>query len=389
MDFSDISPYSYDEFHNRIRRLVDEPGFAAAVRYVLPDVDMETLKQQMLACKDVHEFQRRIVGGFLANLAERTTSGLTISGADNVDAKGHYLYISNHRDIVLDASFLNLCFIRENLPVTQIAIGNNLLIFDWIRDLLRINRSFIVRRDAKKLEALTVAKHLSAYIHHTITETGESAWIAQREGRAKDSNDVTQDSLLKMLTLAGPKNPAESLTELNIVPLSISYEYDPNDYLKVKEFLMKRRDPEFKKSQHDDLFSMETGIMQFKGHVHFTVNRPINELINLTDVEPNDRNTVVKATREVIDKEIHAGYKIYPINYIAYERLLHSSEFNDKYTPEQKQEVNDYIETQLSKVDVGEMTEEEHRFTEEMFLRMYANPLINKLKAQNQLIIND
>ena len=172
---------------------------------------------------------------------------------------------------IFDASFLNLCFIRENLPITQVAIGNNLLIFDWITDLVKLNRSFIVKRDTGVREALEAARHLSAYIHHVITEMNESVWIAQREGRAKDSNDRTQESVVKMLSLGGPADSKTNLMELNIMPVSISYEYDPNDYLKVREFLLRRRNPDFKKSQRDDLFSMETGILRHKGRVHFHI----------------------------------------------------------------------------------------------------------------------
>lgn len=187
------------------------------------------------------------MGTFLEYLAKKTTAGITVGGTENLDADTSYTFLSNHRDIVLDASFLNLCFIRADLPVTQIAIGNNLLIYDWIRDLVKINRSFIVKRDVKRLQALEAARQLSGYIHYVVTQRHESIWIAQREGRAKDSNDVTQESLLKMLSLGGQGSVKESIMELNVVPVSISYEFDPNDYLKVREFLLKRRDPEFKR----------------------------------------------------------------------------------------------------------------------------------------------
>lgn len=378
--FEDIAPYDYDEFPQRIRQLVEEPGFENAVRFIMPEVDYPSFKEILLSAKDIEYFQRTIVGGFLEYLVKKTTSGLSYSGMGNVAENTHYTFISNHRDIVLDASFLNLCFIRAEKPLTQIAIGNNLLIYQWIRDLVRINRSFIVKRDVKPLEALKTAKELSSYIHHTITERKESVWIAQREGRAKDSNDITQESLLKMLTLGSPDNAKDSLMELNILPVSISYEYDPNDYLKVKEFLLKKRDPEFKKSQHDDLFSMETGILQFKGHVHFTVNSPINR--RLANCEDTDRNSVVRFAREIIDNEIHRGYEIYPINYVAFDELEGTNRFEEYYDQNQKREIKEYFSRQEALVDVDNITAEEHEFIHEMFLKMYANPLINKLEAQ-------
>lgn len=317
------------------------------------------------------------MGTFLEYLAKKTTAGITVGGTENLDADTSYTFLSNHRDIVLDASFLNLCFIRADLPVTQIAIGNNLLIYDWIRDLVKINRSFIVKRDVKRLQALEAARQLSGYIHYVVTQRHESIWIAQREGRAKDSNDVTQESLLKMLSLGGQGSVKESIMELNVVPVSISYEFDPNDYLKVREFLLKRRDPEFKKSQRDDLFSMETGLMQFKGHVHFQLNKPIN--IDLASKPDADRATTIHTVHSLIDNGIHSGYMIYPINYIAYDRLMHTDRFASEYTPEMVHEVDEYFARQKSRIDVDNITEDETKYIDEMFLRMYANPLINKL----------
>lgn len=378
--FDDIAPYPYDEFKARMRQLVDEEGFEHAIRYIMPEVDYPEFRRILLDAPDIHTFQRGIVGEFLEYLARKTTSGVSYSGMHNVEEGRSYTFISNHRDIVLDSAFLNLCFIRSNRPITQIAIGNNLLIYDWIRDFVRINRSFIVKRDVKTLEALAAAKQLSAYIHHTISKSDESVWIAQREGRAKDSNDITQESLLKMFTLAGDQNPKKSLMEINIVPVSISYEYDPNDYLKAKEFLLKRRDPEFKKSTHDDLFSMETGILQFKGHVHFAINEPINRYIESCKTEC--RNEVVREVREIIDREIHKSYEIYPINYIAYDRLENTDRFSNHYNAEQVAEVDNYFARQEARVDVDDITPEEREFIHTMFLTMYANPLINKLEAQ-------
>ena len=378
--FDDIAPYPYDSFVEKMARLVEEPGFENGIRYIMPEVDYPEFKKVLLSVDNVKDFQRIIVGDFLEYLTKKTTAGLSFGGMHNVADGVNYTFISNHRDIVLDASLLNLCFIRADKPITQIAIGNNLLIYDWIRDLVRINRSFIVKRDARPLQALEVARKLSAYIHYTITTSRESLWIAQREGRAKDSNDVTQESLLKMLTLGGDKDARRSLMELNILPVSISYEYDPNDYLKVKEFLLRRRDPDFKKSQHDDLFSMETGILQFKGHVHFTMNRPINDC--LARCNETQRNEVVRVARECIDREIHRGYEIYPINYIAYDRLEGTSRFKNCYDATREREVNDYLERQQARLDFPDITPEERDFIHEMFLRMYANPLINKLEAE-------
>ncbi len=379
-ELAEIAPYGELEFHDKLASLVKEPGFEHAIRYVMKDVDYDAFCQQLLSVKSQKEFQIKVMGDFLTFLEKTTTAGVTVSGLENIDLSSSYTFLSNHRDIVLDASFLNLCMLRNGLPVTQIAIGNNLLIYDWITDLVKINRSFIVKRDVKKLEALDAARKLSAYIHFAVSQQKESVWIAQREGRAKDSNDLTQESLLKMLSFAGDGDTQHNLLELNILPTSISYEYDPNDYLKVREFLMKRRDPEFKKSQRDDLLSMETGLLQQKGRVHFHIGKCINTAYSTCT--PQNRGEAIHQACGIIDKTIHQGYYIYPCNYIAYDMLYKCSKFADKYTDADIAQFNDYVAKQLSKVEVDNITADEHEYMLSMLLTMYSNPLKNQLAAQ-------
>ena len=280
-DFSDIEPYSDKEFKENMTRLVTEPGFEHAVKYVMPDVDFQEFTKQLCEVPDNETFQREVMLPFLHMLALKTTSGLTIGGLENISKEGSYTFMSNHRDIVLDASFLNYCFLTNGIPTSEVAIGNNLLIMDWITDLVKLNKSFIVKRNLKLVKALEAAHQLSAYIHYAILDKHQSVWIAQREGRAKDSNDRTQEALVKMLALEGGGSTIDNLKSINIVPVSISYEYDPNDYLKATEFLLRRLDPDFKKSQHDDLLSMETGLLQPKGHVHFELGKCIDLLAYL------------------------------------------------------------------------------------------------------------
>lgn len=378
-EFVDIAPYEAREYTERMQSLVKEPGFENAIKYVMPDVDYNEFVKMLFTVDNAHDFQRSIVGQFLEYLANKTTTGITCSGMENLKDDVSYTFMSNHRDIVLDASFLNLCFIRAHKPITQIAIGNNLLIYDWIRDLVRINRSFIVKRDVKRLQALEAAKQLSGYMHFTIAQRHESIWIAQREGRTKDSNDRTQESLLKMMILGGSGTPLESLKELNVVPVAISYEYDPNDYLKVREFLLKRRDPEFKKSQRDDLFSMETGLLQNKGKVHFHVGQPINDVLD--GEHPENRNALLALACGIIDNSIHRGYKIYPINYIAYDLLTGSKRFEGCYTATEVEAAEQYWKAQTDKMQET-LDAEEKCFVREMFLKMYANPLINQLESK-------
>lgn len=379
-DFSDIAPHDDSVFREKLDKLVKDPGFLHAVSYVMPKQDVPALIEELNNIDNRHDFQHRIMFPFLEMLGKTTTSGITLGGVKYFNPALNYTFITNHRDIVLDASFLNLTFLRRGWPTSEVAIGDNLLVLDWIDDLVRLNNSFIVKRNTGVREGYEAAKKLSAYIHYSVMEKHESVWIAQREGRAKDSSDHTQESLVKMLSMGGEGTFMEKIKEINLMPVAISYEYDPNDYLKVKEFLMRRRNPNFKKSQRDDLFSMEIGLLQFKGKVHFQLTPRLNVRIDELG-EFRDTNKAAKYICALIDSAIHRGYEIFPINYVAYDSLHESTRFAHKYTEEEKQQCLDYFERQLAKIDVEDVSEEEHSFMREMILIMYANPLKNKLKA--------
>ena len=239
-EFDDIRPFYDSEFHDKMKVLVTEPGFEHAVRYVLRDINYELFCQELLTIDNKKDFQLLVMRSFLEGLTQKTTKGLTGNNLDVLDKAKSYTFMSNHRDIVLDASLLNLLLIRNGIKTSEIAIGNNLLIYDWISDLVRLNKSFIVKRDVGVRQMLDAARQLSGYIHFAITKKNESVWIAQREGRSKDSDDRTQESLIKMLGISGEGDLINNLKEINIVPVSISYEYDPCDYLKAHEFLLKR-----------------------------------------------------------------------------------------------------------------------------------------------------
>ena len=379
-EFRDIAPYDDHVFHEKIDSLVREPGFEHAVRYVMPDVDYPAFVENLRTVSTQDDFQKKVMGPFLELLAATTTKGVSLDGIENIVPDRANTFITNHRDIVLDASFLNLGMIRKNLPITQVAIGNNLLIYDWITDLVKINKSFIVKRDIRPAHALAAARQLSGYMHWAVDVRRQSIWIAQREGRAKDSNDRTQESLVKMMSLAGGGDTKQNLLALNITPVSISYEYDPNDYLKIREFLLRRRDPEFKKSQRDDLFSMETGILGQKGRIHFNIGVSINE--ELARFEGTARNEVIRHACTLIDREIHCGYYLYPGNYIAADELDGTNAHADKYTEEDVRVFNEYVESQLSKIEEPDITAEEREFMRRMMLTMYANPLRNHYDAR-------
>lgn len=380
LDYTEIAPYDDSQFAERVAEMVKEPGFEHAVRWVLPDVDYEQFVSLLRSTRTKKDFQINIMQKFLEELEAHTSAGITMSGLENVKPELSYAFVSNHRDIVLDASFINLCFLRHGMRTSEVAIGDNLLIYDWITHLVKLNGSFIVKRNLPARQALEGAKQLSAYIHYAITGKHESIWIAQRQGRAKDSSDHTQESVIKMLALGGQGSVSERLAELNIFPVSISYEYDPNDYLKTREYLLKHRDPGFKKSQHDDLFSMETGLMGYKGRVHIAFSSCISSIIESISAD-TDKQEVYRRVCHSIDCGIHGGYKIFPINYVSYDRAFDSDMYSDRYSSEEAAKVTAYIEGQLDKIDVPDITVQERNFMRTYMYTMYANPLRNKLIA--------
>ena len=376
-EFDDIRPFFDSEVHDKMKDLIKEPGFEHAVRYVLRDINYEQLCQELLTIDKKKDFQLFIMKVFLEGLTKKTTKGVTGENFGVLDKSKSYTFMSNHRDIVLDASLLNLLLILNGFDTSEIAIGNNLLIYDWISDLVR----FIVKRDVGVRQMLDAARQLSGYIHFIITQKHESVWIAQREGRSKDSDDRTQESLIKMLGISGEGDLINNLKEINIVPVSISYEYDPCDYLKAHEFLLKRDNPDFKKSQRDDLHSMEIGLLGFKGRVHFQISPCINdELDKLSAID--EKSELLANILKVIDKAIHTNYKIYPGNYIAYDILDGQKRFADRYTNKDQTTFANYLNSQLAKIP--DVTSKDKDFLKERILSMYANPLKNQLIALGQ-----
>lgn len=375
-NFEDIRPLNQDEVQAAIEELLASEEFRHALRYVKPDLDWDQLSAAMRACKTKEQFKSTLAYDAVMTVAKKTTFSLTISGRSRLpEGKPACTFISNHRDIVLDASFLNVMLYDVGYGMTQVAIGDNLLIRPWIKTFVRLNNSFIVKRGVSVRQMLEVSGTLSAYINHTIKDTKESIWIAQREGRAKDSNDRTQPSVLKMLCMAGGKDIIGNLKSLNIVPVAISYEFDPCDYLKAQEFQLKRDNPEYHKTQRDDLLNMETGILNNKGRVHFTISQLIND--QLDQLSPNmDRNELFAAVASIIDKEIYRHYRFYPNNYVAYDLLSGTRRFSDHYGLKDKKAFEEYLQKQLDKIIIPNKDE---NFLRKKILEMYANPLKNFL----------
>ena len=378
-NFDDIRPLNNNEVKDAIEALVTNEDFERAFRYIKPDVNWKEFSETMRSFKTKEDFKSKLAYEAVMMVANKTTFSLTISGRSRLPKdKKPCTFISNHRDIVLDASFLNVMLYDVGYGMTQVAIGDNLMIRPWIETLVRLNNSFIVKRGVSVRQMLDVSRTLSAYIRHTINETKESIWIAQREGRAKDSNDRTQGSVLKMLNMSGDKDIVSNIMDLNIFPVAISYEYDPCDFLKAKEFQMKRDDPNYVKSQRDDLLSMEPGILNNKGRVHFTLTQPINDQLAALDKDM-EKNELIATIANIIDKEIYKHYRFYPCNYVAYDMLTGTKRFSSNYGLRDKKHFEEYLQGQLDKIVLPNKDE---AFLRTKILEMYTNPWKNHLAAQ-------
>jgi len=328
---------------------------------------------------NIHDFQHTMVKDIVVRFLQKAAKSIGCAGLENISADAAYTFISNHRDIVLDSSILCVLLAEHGFDTTEIAIGDNLLIQPWIIDVVRLNKSFIVKRGGSMHQIFEASMHLSKYIHHAITQKHQSIWIAQREGRAKNSDDRTQESLLKMLSMGGDGDFLKSIEALNITPVSLSYEYDPCDYLKAKEFQQKRDNPEFKKSPHDDLVNMETGLFGFKGKIHFQIGRPVNRLLSSIDATAG-KNAIISSVAALIDKEIFLNYKLFPLNYIAYDRLWGAEKlFDDAYTPDDEKEFDAYMQKKLELID---LPDKDISYLSEKFMEMYAYPVKNYLSVK-------
>ncbi len=376
-EFDEIRPYNDEELPQIFEELIADPAFQKAATDAIPNVPFELLAQKIRACKSKLDFQETFCYGILWKIAADHTDGLTLDHTALPDKSKAYTYVSNHRDIILDSGFLSILLIDQGMDTVEVAIGDNLLVYPWIKKLVRVNKSFIVQRALTMRQMLESSARMSRYMHYTINEKKQSIWIAQREGRAKDSNDRTQDSVLKMLAMGGEGDLIDRLMEMNIAPLAISYEYDPCDFLKAQEFQLKRDIEGYKKTTQDDLISMQTGLFGYKGKVHFQTAPCINDKLEQLD-RSLPKQELFSGISACIDRRIHGNYRIYSGNYVAYDWLNNTSEFADHYTSEEKQRFVTYIEQQLGKIKIPNKDED---FLRGKLLLMYANPLVNYLAA--------
>jgi len=379
-EFDPIRPFEPEELPVVYDRILADKQFQQVLAYLYPDVPMEILEQKIRACKTNLEFQKAFCYPFLQRLVTTLSLGLSMD-ATNIDIRKRYTFISNHRDIVLDSAFLDKLLIDVGFSTTcEIAIGDNLLSADWIRDLVRINKSFTVERALHSVEMLRASKRMSEYIHFAVAEKNENVWIAQRQGRAKNSNDLTQPAILKMMVMGGEGSIIDRLKQLHIVPLSISYEYDPCDYLKAREYQLRRDIPYWKKTAEDDLESMLIGIKGFKGHIFYHCAPCIDDWLDTLDTDL-PKNKLFDAIASHIDHEIHSSYKLYPINYVALDMIQDTKVYEEYYTQDDYEKFDAYLAGQIEKIDIENRDEQ---FLRTCLLTQYAYPAKHYIDASSE-----
>lgn len=371
-EFTDISPYTDAEAVEALGKLADHPAVVEVSKAIFPDKEPEFLRKILKSVKSIDEFQILVMNKAVEWVLSTTAHNFSYDGIENLKKiNGKFLAMSNHRDIILDPAITQVVLYRNAIPMTEIAVGSNLLTNKYIEYLIRSNRMIKVIRGINARQLYLSSQVLSKYIRECITSGRSSIWIAQREGRAKDGIDTTEQGLLKMLDMSGTADFTTNFEELNIVPLSISYEYEPCDILKARERLISRTQ-KYVKGSREDLISIMTGIEQQKGNIHLNIGSPLthDEIEAASCCNKNDR---YQAIRHAVDVRIIEGYKLWKTNYIGYDMVNHTFKYRDKYTPEDVAQFTDYVEHQLDKVEKSLCRAD----LRDIFLRIYANPVVS------------
>lgn len=379
-EYDSIRPYLDEEVPAVVAQLADQPELRHVLSALLSEEETKTLLQQLKGIHSVDDFKQQISYPLVLRLAKETTFSVSLSGASRLGGDLPTTFITNHRDIILDSAFLNLVMRERNYLMPRIAIGDNLFGRPWIEAVVKLNDSFVVRRSLPIRQMLLAAQALSAFIDQSIQQDHKSVWIAQREGRAKDNSDKTQPSVLKMIASSQSSDPLTQLMRVNIAPTTISYEYDPCDILKACELLWRKHHPEeqYVKGPEEDLINMKTGLLGYKGRVHFAIGKRLNELITPeleAELRALPKQELYPRLAEIIDTELHSNYRFYPINYIAYD-LLHPHKAHPKelYSEADKEKALRYFEEQIAKAPTDAYSADELRT---QLLQMYAQPLCN------------
>ncbi|NHN26987.1 1-acyl-sn-glycerol-3-phosphate acyltransferase [Flavobacterium jejuense] len=373
--FDSIRPYYDSEVNEALCSSLNHPMMKAMMNFTFPEVADEVWREQLKKTHSIRDFQINFVYQSIQKVLEKSSDGLTTSGFEKLETHTPYLFISNHRDIILDTSLLNVSLFDHGLVMTASAIGDNLVKKDFVSKLSKLNRNFLVQRGLTPRELLQSSRQMSEYMYHLLSKENRSVWIAQREGRTKDGNDATHQGVLKMVAMASDENNVtDFFKKLKIVPVSISYEYDPTDALKMPQLLAQAKDEVYIKEKNEDFITLLSGIIGQKKHIHIHVGDIIEHELDIIKTNYDNTNKQIQALANVIDDSILQNYKLWPTNYIAYDILNNTEKFIEYYTLEEKQLFQRRFEM---RIDTDNIT------LRDGFLAMYANPVVNKMKYHN------
>lgn len=375
--FDAIRPFYDAEINAALLKVKDHPMMKALMNFAFPGVSDEIWKEQLSKTHSTRDFQCNFIYQALTQVLKKSSDGMTTSGFDTLEPNTSYLFISNHRDIILDTSLLNACLFDNGLVMTASAIGDNLVKKAFLYTLSKLNRNFLVQRGLSPREMLQSSKLLAEYIGQLLLRENRSVWIAQREGRTKDGNDATHQGVLKMLGMGSDEaNLMNYFKKVKIVPVSISYEYDPTDALKIPQLMAEANKEIYIKEKNEDFMTLMSGIMGQKKRIHIHVGKVLNEELDLIKNEFDNSNKQIQALAQTIDDSILQSYKLWPTNYIAYDILHQTEMYQHLYTENEKSLFERRLEMRI---------DENSAIQRDGFLAMYANPVVNKLKYANVL----
>ena len=373
--FDEIRPFEDHEVKPAIQRLVEIPSFHTALQYIFPETPLEHLIAKLKNVNTIAQFQKEIIAPAVNVVKDSSTDGLTLEGLDALSKEQAYLFISNHRDIVLDSAFLNMELFRHDFTTTKIAIGSNLLQKPWIEDLVKLNKNFIVHRNVHSRQAYEYSLRLSKFISQSIIKENVSVWIAQKEGRTKDGRDRTQAGLIKMFGMSSDaKDFIETYSKLNIAPVSLSYEIEPCGGMKAREKFILQEAGVYQKEPREDLISMQKGISNPKGKVHYAFSQPMEREMIEQAFASGNKNESVRKLAAVIDNIIIKNYKLFPNNYIAYDLINNSNHFNSHYNASDVDKFNRICHSEL--IEYPDQKDSIYPF----LLNIYANPVNSKIE---------
>jgi hypothetical protein len=370
-NFDDIRPFYDNEVGDALVKVIEDPYFMKLVNYLWPSMSIEEVREKTARVDSCFQFQLEFMNAAIHKIVEMSSVGLSTSGFDKLEKGKSYLFVANHRDIFLDAAILQIVLVDHGFPTSEISFGSNLKEEGFITAFGKLNRMFTVIREGSSKELYEISRKLSSYIRHTITEKKVSVWIAQRNGRTKDGIDLTQTGLLKMLNFSGEGDVAKNFSDLNIVPICITYEYEPCDFLKTQELYLSNLHAKYVKAPGEDLNSIITGIRQNKGRIHLAAGPMIKADVIVDLFKGQSDNDGFRLLASEIDSRINSYYQRYPVHYIAADLLQNSTVWSEYYSPIDKKAFEKYMQEGLAQL------KGEPEALRQVFLKMYAAAVIN------------